>query len=193
MKVPKLSTGTGLFLGIVTAAVLVPTAAVAASTLVTITGPSGAKAAVNPANQLLAAESNPANNVVAFGLTPQDCATIYTVPAGKALILKSAQFQLERNGTEPPTVRAWVYAGTCGVSAKLLAASNVDRQSETVSTDFGTGVPIPSGQSVIVNSYNNRGSAFVYGYLVPSAAVPASALDRLPNIPPGKLGAPTLR
>ncbi len=119
-----MSTGSGLFLVRVAAAVLVPTAAVAASTLVTITGPTGIKAAVNPANQLQAAESNPANNLVLYGYTDTQCYPFYTVPAGKALIVKSAQFFVRPPTGGATSTTSYLSAGTCGNKFVAIAVGN---------------------------------------------------------------------
>lgn len=179
--------------GVAIAAVAAPTGAVMAanSPLTAISNLTGTKTAgVSDANQLLASESDPKNAVVASNvITDNESLAVYTVPAKKALVLKTA------------TLNAFFQSGDTTAQVSLIVvpknpdlqfyASNVVFsesagvwQSDQV--DFGSQLVAPSGATVYltVTGASSGANAYLYGYLVPgSAAPPLPAAARVP-VPP---------
>jgi hypothetical protein len=151
-------------------------AVAAAPGLVTIADSTGInKAAVNGAGQLLAAESNPRNTVRALDSTNLQgtCTDLYTVPAGKALIIKSVNIYHNFTGTGSPEVL--LFNKNCSaliwdhVFSPSVSYATADR-------DFPLGVPVPAGDKVSFKCFsNNNCEVLIIGYLVPAALVPANA------------------
>jgi hypothetical protein len=140
----------------------------------------GARAAVDPQRRLVvldqigAADETPGNFVYVFFNTPNVCTNVYTVPAGKALVLKSLHAYLFKlNGASPDLQVVMWGAASCSGDVKAAAISSQSRESKVA--DFGNGLVIPAGRTISVSSLNNSGTASIYGYLVPAAWVPASA------------------
>jgi hypothetical protein len=141
---------------------------------------SGVKASVDAQHRLktldtlsgsvLAAETPPANIVQFFGGAGTACATLYTVPAGKALILKTANGYLFKE--DSASAELDLYNGC----SAFVAAFTSDHVAETVNEDFGPGIVFRAGSKVSVTASAGGGSVHGYGYLVPSSAVPASAV-----------------
>jgi hypothetical protein len=172
----RLSNVSALAIGVVIGAVLLSGVAVAAAPgLVTIADSTGTnKASVNGAGQLLAAESNPRNTVIVQGATGEveTCQTIYTVPAGKALIIKSAMF-----GTQKDTANPEIDLLKNGCTDHLTSA--VSNPSTTFASQLQTwplGIPVASGKTVDMICFEALTCVVdLVGYLVPSALVPATA------------------
>jgi hypothetical protein len=140
----------------------------------------GARAAVDSQRRLVvqdqigAADETPANFVHAIFDTPNVCTNVYTVPANKALVLKSLHAYLFKQNAANAYVQMVVYsAASCGGLVKAAAVSSQVAESKVV--DFGNGLAIPAGHTISMAGINNIGSASIHGYLVPAAWVPASA------------------
>lgn len=180
--------------GVAIAAVAAPTGAVMAanSPLTAISNLAGTKTAgVSDANQLLASESDPKNAVVASNVaTDGQILALYTVPAKKALVLKTATVgaffqsgdttaQLEL--TVVPKNTSLQYTAT----DVLFSESAGLWQSQQV--DFGSQLVVPSGATVYMSVFgaSSGANAYLYGYLVPGSAAPPlpSAAARAP-VPP---------
>ena len=179
-KLWGLFTGTHLTI-IMTAAILavVPTAlwSVDAFTNVAIQDPvSGKKAAVDAARQLLVrdqvaeAKDTPANFVRGIGFLGAGCSNIYTIPAGKALVITSMHALLDKTNTAQAFVEArlWPQANCIGT---MMAVAASPQAYESKAIDFGRGIAIKSG-SVSISGTNNEGLVLIYGYLVPAGWVP---------------------
>ena len=134
------------------------------------------------AGQVEVAPASPANAVV-VNTTSLKCGAggVYKVPAGKALIITSVNFDLDA-----------VSPGVEGTGLVLLAGPVVHPCTSTVAsafapvgTDFASvdqvypsGIPIPAGDALgLTAGVNDGGLATIYGYLVPAAAVPHSVLQ----------------
>jgi hypothetical protein len=127
-------------------------------------------------------ETAPANLVRVFGFPSSSCPTNYTVPAGKALIIKSITFFA--HSTSPGSdSEIDVYSGAgCG---SFIAAGVTDRTDETIAESFGAGMALPAGSVISSYAYNSAGSYALQGYLVPAAAVPAGAAGAPQSRPQG--------
>ena len=142
-----------------------------------------------PAGQVQVALNSPASAVVVVtqSLT---CAAggDYTVPAGKALIITSVNFDLDAVSPKTEGTGLIVTAGPVAHPCTSTVASAF----APIGTDFGSadqvypsGIPIPAGDALgLAAGVNDAGLATIYGYLVPAAAVPHSALR---NAAPARL------
>jgi hypothetical protein len=170
---------------ILTAAILgiLPTTlrAVDAFTNVAIEDPvSGRKAAIDAARRLLVydavggADETPANFVHIFAFPGSFCSSFYTVPAGKALIIRSLSAYMHKsvNATESQEISLFDGAN-CG--GTLFASAITVASHDTKVIDFGNGVAVPAGRSLSSNGTNFAGSFQLYGYLVPAGWVPGPA------------------
>jgi hypothetical protein len=171
---------------IVIGALIAPGGVVSAATtsLTTIAGKSGVHtASVTGASQLLATESDPKSAVSVRGsIDPSSsCQAIYTVPAGKALVIKTVVF----NATFAPadTDGALVLntanaSGPC--DGPTLAVATLDRSqglAQTLPEDLGGEVIVPQNTVVDIlhSGISGNGGAQIYGYTIPAAAAPATA------------------
>jgi hypothetical protein len=135
--------------------------------------------ATTPTGQVKVAVASPSDSVVFFGL--QSCASggIYTIPAGKALIVTGATFI--DNAQNLGNVHALeLAAGTPANPCKSgLAEAAASTQLASQNQTFNPGIPVPAGDAIGLITDNDTGGAYVYGYLVPAAAVPLNALRNL--------------
>jgi hypothetical protein len=119
-------------------------------------------------------DTTPANLIRIFAGATSSCSNVYTIPAGKALILKSMSVYMHTAGSPGSDVEAVVYpAANCG--GGFVAAAISDRAHETVFQTFGSGIGVPTGRTISTLGFNNSGTLYLYGYLVPASAVPANA------------------
>jgi hypothetical protein len=186
-KVGRLSRGASMLLGFALAALLLPSVATAATSLVTIANATHShKAGVTGASQLLVAKANPSSAVVVFGFTSCASGGIYKVPAGKALIITGVSFH--NGGANPATYNDLdLYVGHASTpcsGAKFVAASLRTEQYGNEYQAYDPGIPVPAGSALGLTGFNETGSVHVYGYLVPASTVPSTALDGLPSAPP---------
>jgi hypothetical protein len=150
---------------------------------------SGVKAGVDPTNRLkvgdgagpmtidgsvTATQTQPASFVRIFVFSGSTCSNAYTIPSGKALIIKSMQTFMHSVGAAGDDVETLVY-NTADCSGLFVAAAISDGLHKTVSENFEPGIAIPAGRVVSVLGSHNAGSLFLYGYLVPASSVPAGA------------------
>jgi hypothetical protein len=129
------------------------------------------------ANQLLASESDPKQSVVITGSVTNNFKALYTVPAGKALVIKTASviasFQ-PGDGVAEIGLAAGPNGTPSYFSVIELSESQGDGQTQTV--DFGSQVVVPSGHDVDIyeGGASDGADAFIYGYLVPAGAAPST-------------------
>jgi hypothetical protein len=123
-------------------------------------------------DQLAAFQRNPANFVHAFGGVSSTCATAYTVPAGKALIIQTLVGYMHNAMPAGNNDEIDLFEGVnC---TNFIAAAVSDRAHETVTETFGSGIVIPGGSVISAIGVNSNGSFQIYGYLVPANLVPAN-------------------
>ena len=138
--------------------------------------------ASTPTRQLQVADASPSSLVNVWSNPNCSAGGIYTVPAGKALIITALNFY---NWTGSPGSHQLVmYAGPpaapCSSSAHPLSAGvGTDNGDSMVNQVYPSGIVVPAGDAVGLNTFNDSGSAELYGYLVPASAVPQSALKNI--------------
>lgn len=167
---PHMSTGAWIFAGLVSAAVIAPTAVYAAvnSTVAIGTKSNTVTANVTPNRQLLTATV--ATRSVVRGSLFSDvsgqCGSTYTPPAGKAIVLSQVTYGLG-SGTDGVPRLAILMTADCGAGYDT-AETSLAR--ETQSHVFPIGLPMPS-----VRVYNNGGQHIQVsftGYLIPVSELP---------------------
>ena len=129
--------------------------------------------------QIEAAPADPGHAVVIFAFPNCGAGGIFTVPAGKALIItgvnfynsaSSAGIAHELDVDSGPAASPCIHVLTAGI-----APGSVDRVSQNQA--FNPGIPVPAGDAIGVPAVNETGSVEVYGYLVPKTDVPAGAVS----------------
>lgn len=141
-----------------------------------------------PAGQVKVALASPADTVVVT-TTALSCGAggVYKIPAGKALIITSVNFDLD---AVSPSAEGTGLILTAGPSAHPCK-STVATAFAPVGTDFASvdqtypsGIPVPAGDALgLTPGANDAGLATIYGYLVPAAAVPHNALQNAAPAP----------
>jgi hypothetical protein len=170
----------GLFSGaqitlLLCAAILTPGAvyATAALTAVAITEPgSGKQSYIDGSRRLytydpIAGYANNPANIVNIAYSSTSCGNMYTVPTGKALIIKSAtiNYYLGTSGTDN-----YVYLETpIQQIVGFDSAGAVDERNFSL----GSGVIVHSNIVISCVKSNSYSIISIQGYLVPSGAVPA--------------------
>jgi hypothetical protein len=150
--------------------------------------------ATTPKGQLEVTLASPTNMVI-VNTQSLTCAAggVYTVPAGKALIITSVNFILQAPTPSAEGTGLVLLAGPVAHPCTSLVAAAY----EPVGTDFKSvdqvypsGIPIPAGDALgLTPGANDAGIADIYGYLVPAATVSHNALQnaapaRLPGVKP---------
>jgi hypothetical protein len=172
---------------IILALILVPGAVGAAVTFqpIAIVDPtSGRPSYIDPGRKLYVHDpiagyrNNPANVVHVsmrhFGTT---CDGSYTIPAGKALIITSISgYEQQYNNMLRSGVTLIDGARCSGlVLADHMSSVSVAAPAAPVAMKFGAGILVRPGRTVSFTSYYNIGTTYMHGYLVPAAAVAATA------------------
>ncbi len=189
-RIKNISRAGWIVTGVVVALVLVPTVAVAASTVVNIKGsPSGNKADVTGAGQLLTAMANPNS----FFQSPSQNVTtslapVATPPTGLALVVTTIHIDVYSDPSpgagqyvvfvvETGTTCSGSMVGTFHPSINPGAIGPIDVPLEP-------GLGIPAGDALCGISGGSVGAvASVSGYTVPSSSVTSGPLHRVPALP----------
>jgi hypothetical protein len=155
-------------LGVIAALILVPTAAVAANTIVTITG-GGNKAWVDKAHRLLSAEADPSSLVNVSSTVDRGCQTVYTTPGKKQLIIKTMDFVAPPPSSANSGLKVYPN-GDC--TGQPIAGSDIYFSSGCCSptdhVDFGAGAALAPGQKLSISNNNNPIDVYLHGYLTPA-------------------------
>ncbi len=186
----------GLFSGghiaaTVCVAMLVPGglfAAVTFSNVAVVNPNTGTAAFVDPAGRVSVLDSigsyrNYPSDMVEIQVFPNldACVTTqqYAVPAGKAFILTGMSGFLQQFDTSTNYSGVAVYAGA-GCSGRnltsFITASASGLRFAPVVAHYGSGIPVPAGSTISVQSLNDYGAVGLHGYLVPAAIVAESSL-----------------
>jgi hypothetical protein len=106
----------------------------------------------------------------------------YTVPTGKALIITRLMFYIMPTSTTGK-VETDIDEGPAATPCNDIIAAAIDNAPAygTVPETFDPGIPVPAGYAVGGREFNGAGIVYMYGYLVPAADVPATALTGLPR------------
>jgi hypothetical protein len=136
---------------------------------VTVTDKTGARFAnVSPAGDVLASEYNTKTLVWFEADAKSSSCTVsgYTVPTGKALVIKSAQYVVETSGAGGVELFA---DNTCNDRIGFARSD----QDATFPVSYDAGMVIPQGAEVSMETVAaGDGVVFFQGYLVPATAAP---------------------
>jgi hypothetical protein len=161
-----MSTGAWIFTGLICAAVIAPTSVYAASiTKVLLVGPGGTNvASVTAQHQLLTAPIPPSQVVRAVKVAHSGCTTVYTPPAGKAIVVTSVVYTF---GSGTPGVENFggLFNASCGTIYDQIDGVQAF---DTIQHTWPTGLPL-SGVSM-TNSGGDI-TVFVYGYLISASSL----------------------
>ncbi len=190
-KIKNMSRAGWIVAGVVAALVLLPTVAVAASTVVNIKGsPSGNKADVTGAGQLLTTTANP-NSFFQNTSDPLSSSgnQVATPPSGLALVVTTIHvdvFTVMTSGAGQ-FVEFFVATGTnCTTGSQVGSYDQVINPASVGGMDVSVepGLGIPAGDSLcgaITGTLEAEASAS--GYTVPSSSVSSGPLHRVPAPP----------
>jgi hypothetical protein len=132
--------------------------------------------AETPAHQILTSEASPSSFVTAIGLANCAKGGIYKIPRGHAFILSGADFDnisADSTNGEQFVIMYGPSSSPCRFDAAAAGSSSL---LETENQVFQPGIAIPAGDAIGVSGQNDSGAVQIYGYLVPSSAVPARAV-----------------
>jgi hypothetical protein len=121
---------------------------------------------------LATTQTAPPNLVRIFANASTGCQTVYTIPAGKALVLKSATGVVGTNGGNIGELD--LFAGTTCTAANVVTSFDTDRLADTIGEPLGAGVGIPAGSALSIEAPVGDGTLEAYGYLVPASAIPSA-------------------
>lgn len=179
MRRPRMSTGAWIFTGLVCAAVIAPATVYAATiTKVALSGSNGTNVAtVTAQHQLLTAAIPPSQVVRVVKTVSTGCTSVYTPPAGKAIVVTSVVYNFG-NGTDGSEQFGGLL-NRCSAPASVYDQIDEVQKFGSLQHTFPTGVPMPS--IAMTDSGPGSISVFVYGYLIDSNALPANASARVSN------------
>lgn len=158
-------------------------AAVVSQAVSIVDATSGVKAFVDAGRRLFVYDpiaglaNHPANivNIVQSASSDNNIYPVYTPPAGKALVIRSAQFSYYLNEAQNSL---WLYlANQIGANKFNFQASEKSGSLESV---FEPGVVLQGGEQLTLRFGSSNGGAkfgmlTLQGYLVPTSAIPATA------------------
>ncbi len=189
-KIKNMSRAGWIVTGVVAALVLVPTAAVAVTNAVTIKGsPSGNKADVSAAGQLLTTTANPSSF---FQSSSQGISTTLTPvtspPTGLALVVTT--IHLDVYGDPSPgsgqAVAFFIVTGTTcsgslvGSYGQIINPNSIGE----IDVPFAPGLGLPAGDALCGQVLGSvAAEASVSGYTVPSSSVTSGPLHHLSPLP----------
>lgn len=167
MRRPRMSTGAWIFTGLIGAAVIAPVSVYAASlTKVLVAGPGGTNVAnVTAQHQLLTAQISPSQVVRAVKVVHSGCTSVYTPPAGKAIVVTSVVYNF---GSGTPGVENFggLFSASC---ATIYDQIDGVQAFDTIQHTWPTGLPM---SSVAMTASGGDITVFVYGYLISAASLP---------------------
>lgn len=138
--------------------------------------------AMTKAGQVETAEASPSAYVIALGGPSCAAGGIYKIPAGKALIITGVDFYLDANSSMPEQLQQDLEVGPAATPCKHIVAAGEDTTQIVAQQQvFQPGIAVPAGDAVGLVTADPSGGAEIYGYLVPAAAVPATADRNLPG------------
>jgi hypothetical protein len=163
-----------VLVSMVVGAIAVPRVASAVGSIVTIQGGgSTSKAGVNKAGQLLGSETAPASmrDYSAF-FNGSVCKTMLTIPATKGFILREVVVQLGSTAGPTHSVAVRLDSDCTGLNAEIIRVAGA--AGDTIALPLEPGFAVAAGDQVTLSTGNLSGFVYLYGYLVPKSAVPAS-------------------
>jgi hypothetical protein len=177
--------------GVVAALVVVPTVAVAATSVVSLKGnPSGNKADVTGAGQLLTTTANPASFFQSGSTDVSSSAysTVATPPAGLAVVVTTIHVTVFADSSPGAGqyVEFLVETGTGCTGSQLGTYSQVINPASVGEVDvpLEPGLGIPAGDALCgLVEGSVQADASVSGYSVPSSSVTSGPLHRVSSLP----------
>ena len=160
---------------------LIPSGALSAVTtsFVTLTDKGGTHfARVDKAQQVLASEADTTQVLAIYGFAePVNCFSLYTVPAGKALVVKTVNWYPFMGSETSQEVDVTLDSASCNGSPVTQGEfTGGDGQFQMQTLDLGPGAIVPSGSVLYTESYSpddGASTSFVMrGYLIPAGAAP---------------------
>ncbi|MGB9376851.1 MAG: hypothetical protein WCB04_04975, partial [Mycobacteriales bacterium] len=169
MRRPHMSAGAWIFTGLVSAAIIAPTAVYAAAASTVAIGNTGnsVTATVTPNHQLLTTTTAPKDVVEARGSSGTGCGTLYVPPAGKAIVVTSVTYDLYGHTAGTETF-SFLYDVGCNTPYDI---ADTTEAAKTETHTFPIGLPMPS---VAVSANGGAAIAFFTGYLIPVSQLPAA-------------------
>jgi hypothetical protein len=164
--------GRGWFvIGLITAALVMPVSAVAATSIVKLGGGAGNTAYVNRAHQLLVAENDPKSTFVTgyLSLTPGVCRVLKSA-SSRAMIVRQLRVLVQSGTSDSSHGIVMVNKAGCAGSNTFIDSSlSAGSTTET----FDPGLPVPAGDPITLQSFGSGLSmeVEVSGYFVPANAV----------------------
>lgn len=173
MRGLHMSTGGWIFTGLVTAAILAPTAlyATASSTVAIGTTTNGRTANITANHQLLTTTISPQHVVHAYGFANNGCLDVYTPPAGKAIVVTSVTYDMFGNNPGNENI-ALLTDATCNI---LYDEAETTLADETESRTFPIGLPMPSVGIRHAGGDAAGAGVWITGYLIPASQLPPAA------------------
>jgi hypothetical protein len=137
------------------------------------------------ASQLLTTEAGAAAAVVVFNGPSCAAGGIYTIPAGKALIITGVNFYNHAAGAGDHELI--LLTGPAASPCSSLVAAGIQTDVDvSQNQSFHPGIPVPAGGAVGLSAFNDNGTVELYGYLVPAAAVPPIVSRKAPRVHGGQ-------
>ena len=171
MRRVHMSTGAWIFAGLVSAAVIAPTAvyAAASSTVAIGATTTSTTANVTASRQLLTTTVAPRAVLRVFGGVSTGCNTVYTPAKGKAIVVSEVTYQLGSGTTGTLTAGTLRDGSDLNIYDLVETSQGYDSQTRT----FPIGLPLPS-ISICADAGDGVAVALT-GYLIPASQLPAAA------------------
>ena len=189
-KIKNMSRAGWIITGVVAAVVLAPTVAVAATTVVNIKGsPSGNKADVSAAGQLLTTTADPSNFFQSgSGYLASSLSPVTTPPVGLALVVTTLHIDVY---TDPSPgsgnfVDFIVDSGTTCTGSRVGSYEQIIDPGSVgeIDSPLDPGLGIPAGDALCgVEAGSVAAEASVSGYTVPSSSVTSGPLHSVSSLP----------
>ncbi len=189
-RIKNMSRAGWIVTGVVAALVLVPTAAVAVTNAVIIKGsPSGIKANVSAAGQLLTATANPSSFFQSQDVFLGSAySPVATPPAGLALVVTTIHVDVYADpspGSNQVVAFDVQLGTTCSQGTQVGSYSQIINPGslEEVDVPLEPGLGIPAGDALCGLVSGSVGAeASVSGYTVPSSSVTSGPLHGIPAL-----------
>jgi hypothetical protein len=141
------------------------------------TGPGATSAVVDKGGQILSTDTPPHDIVSFLAISSSNCTSVYTVPVGKALVIKQVNFSMSSSGGVAADLAFYTGTGQCteftGIEGRTATNQSVDES-------LGPGVVLPARTSLTLLREAGDGYALVTGYLISSAAASSAGSLHVP-------------
>jgi hypothetical protein len=170
-----MSTGAWIFTGLICTAVIAPASVYAAAVAKTqlVGSTQSHVAGVTAQGQLLATAISPSHVVRIGSGSLSGCASIYTPPAGKAIVVTSVTY------TAGSGTAGVEYFGGLGPASCTAIYDQIDgvAKFDTIQHTFPSGLPM--SQISLTNNGAGLINVFIVGYLIDATSLPSAALSHV--------------